>query len=469
MSVIRKKQLVVVLAATALSGCSGKRAAPASGDAGADTSLSAPDADRADANDGAPDYPVGIETSVPDADYGDASAAPCSTPLAGTAPFAAHLKGSGTLYTAASSYSPSQPHQVSLELDIYFPSGRVAGAPVLLAMPVDYADPALQVGGQSLLAADLSATGLTVQGGLGVSVTGTLLPPDDGLSATVGEDLAMGTDIADQVSGALKLCPTGSPPTPGLAVASRNDFAVLRGTGTPVSTSLVAPTSHVLLKTATPIDAAALAKIRLFAGDVEAPVTVAVHSEFGSSPILLGADAAFPPLKPLRLDTTAVTDILGRPVPPSGSLQPLAPPGAVSDLTFATAPTGALATTGTSQVTNGMLVLGHVGYGGGFDALLALGSVAPATQARLRIGVDCQAAGGSRPSELVARADLVGTAGDSVTVPLACGPPQDVTVSLPPSTGNIWLSVVSEPTPQHPQFSAYSPYNEVQIDEIAFE
>jgi hypothetical protein len=54
-------------------------------------------------------------------------------------------------------------------------------------------------------------------------------------------------------------------------------------------------------------------------------------------------------------------------------------------------------------------------------------------------------------------------------VPLACGSPQDVTVRLPASTGKIWLSVVSEPPPQHPQFLPYPLSNSVQIDEIVFE
>ena len=503
MRVIRKKQLVVVLAATAWSGCSGGKWALSVGDAGVDISLTvldadhggavdsapdhsvgietfAPDADHGGASDSAPDRPVAVETSVPDADhgdasdgasdrivaieasvldadYGDASAAPCSTPLAGTAPFAAHLKGSGTLYN-----SPSQPHQVSLELDIYFPSGRVAGAPVLLAMPVQYAVPALQVGPQSVLAADLSAIGLTVEGGLGVRVTGTLLPPDDGLLAAVEENISFGTDVAEDAAGVLKLCPTGAAPTPGLMMRALNGGALL------------APNSTVLLNTATPLDATALANIKLYAGDAEVPISVRVGTALESSPLLLSADAAFPPETPLRLDTTTVTDILGRPVLTSGSLSPLTTTAVVSDLTFATAPTGAVATTGYSQVTDGELVLASpLASSGRFNALLALGSVAPARQARLRIGVVCTLGMGggtiTEPSALVTRASLVGAAGDSVAVPLACGSPQDVTVPLPASTGNIWLSVVSEPPAQHPQFLPYPLSNSVQIDEIAFE
>jgi len=398
MRVIRTKQLLVTLFATALSGCSGGKATQSPGDAGVDISPSAPDADRADVNDGAPDYPVGIETSVPDADHGGAgdsapdrpvpveasfpdadhgdandsasdritaveasmpdadhdetSAAPCSTPLDGTEPFGAHLDGKGTLYTDPYFPPPNQPYQASLALDIYFPGGRVAGAPVLLAMPVEYAVPALQVSAQSVLAADLSATGLNVSGGLGVRVTGTLLPSDDGLSAAVEENIAFATDVGEMATGVLKLCPTGPAPVPGLTVLSRNDFPSLRSTSTPVQTSLVAPTSTVLLKPSTPIDPEALAKIRLYASDAEIPVSVRVGTDIESSPLLLSANAAFPPETPLRLDTTAVTDVLGRPVPCSSSLSPLTTTAVVSDLTFATAPTGAVATTGTSLISN---------------------------------------------------------------------------------------------------------------------
>jgi len=418
------KQLVVVLAAIAWTACNGSGGK----DAGLDAAL----------NDGAGDS----ET--------------CATPLAGTAPFSAHLKASGTLF---SPYRNS-PRPVGLDLDIYFADGRVAGAPVLLAMPVQYAVPALQVGAQIALAADLSATGLTVEGGLGVLVNGTLLPADDGMSAAVTANLSLGTDVADDATGVLKFCPTGPGPAPSLAVRPLSS-----------ASTLLAPTSTVLLNPTTPIDATARTKIKLYAGDTEVPVTVVIGTALESSPLLLTATAAFPPEAALRLDTTAVTDILGRPVPSSGSLQPLTTTATVSDLTFATAPTGAVATTGSSQVTDGNLVLGNTGNSGGFNALLALGSVAPATQARLRVGVTCTVAGSpaTGPSALVTRASLVGAVGASVAVPLACGSPQDVTVPLPASTGKIWLSVVSEPPPQHPQFLPYPLSNSVQIDEIVFE
>jgi len=114
-------------------------------------------------------------------------------------------------------------------------------------------------------------------------------------------------------------------------------------------------------------------------------------------------------------------------------------------------------------VTDGKLILGN--NAGLFYALLALGSVAPATQAHLRIGVVC-----TQTTAVWVRASLVGTAGDSVDVPLACGSPQDVTVPLPASTGNIWLSVVAERQAPHPQFFIPSlANNQVEIDEIAFE
>lgn len=399
---------------------------------------------------------------MPDADHDETSAAPCSTPLDGTEPFGAHLDGKGTLYTDPDFPPPNQPYQASLALDIYFPRGRVAGAPVLLAMPVEYAVPALQVSAQSVLAADLSATGLNVSGGLGVRVTGTLLPLDDGLSAAVEQNIAFATDVGEMAAGVLKLCPTGPAPMPGLTVVGRNDLASLRSTSTPVQTSLVAPTSTVLLKPSTPIDPEALAKIRLYAGDTEIPIGVRVGTDIESSPLLLSANAAFPPETPLRLDTTAVTDVLGRLVPCSSSLSPLTTTAVVSDLTFATAPTGAVATTGDSTITDGKLVLRGPGF---FYALLALGSVAPATQARLRIGVVC-----TQTTSVWVRASLVGAAGDSVAVPLACGSPQDVFVPLPPSTGKIWLSVVSEPKAPHPQYlNLLSANNQVEIDEIAFE
>jgi hypothetical protein len=509
MRVIRTRQLLLAFFVAALSGCSGNKAAQSPGDAGVDSSLAVPDADQGGVPDGAPDYSVGIETSVPaadqggagdsasdqpvaveasvpdvdhgdandgasdgiaeasvpDADHDEASAAPCSTPLDGTEPFGVHLEGRGALYHGPFPPAANQPYQASLALDIYFPGGRVAGAPVLLAMPVEYAVPALQVSAQSVLAADLSATGLNVSGGLGVRVTGTLLPLDDGLSAAVEENIAFATDVEEMVTGALKLCPTGPAPVPGLTVLSRNDFPSLRSTSTPVQTSLVAPTSTVLLKPSTPIDPEALAKIRLYASDAEIPVSVRVGTDIESSPLLLSANAAFPPETPLRLDTTAVTDVLGRPVPCSSFLSPLTTTAVVSDLTFATAPTGAVATTGTSLITDGKLSLRGLGLSTSFYALLALGSVAPATQARLRIGVVC-----TQTTSVWVRANLVGAAGDSVAVPLACGSPQDVFVPLPPSTGKIWLSVVSEPQAPHPQYlNPPSANNQVEIDEIAFE
>jgi len=160
------------------------------------------------------------------------AAATCVADLSGSAPFGKALSGTASF---GSSYSTAAPITSTFTAYVYFPAGRVAGAPVQLAIQSRVISGQYFFGPQATLASDLSATGLTV-GGHDVQITGGLLPGAGGLQATVAANFSdPASDLGDDRSAAMLMCPTGDVPAPALKVAS--------GTLSPLSTIALGSTT----------------------------------------------------------------------------------------------------------------------------------------------------------------------------------------------------------------------------------
>jgi len=159
---------------------------------------------------------------------------------AGAAPFGAQVSGTGTFPSPIAS-STAAPITRAMTAYVYFPAGRVAGGQALLTMQSQAVAGLTFFGTPVTLASDLSATGLSVSGH-DETITADLLPGSGGLLATIAANFASpGTDVGDDRTGTLTMCPSGDAPAPSLqvsaAVLSPLANLSLNGAG-----SLLAPT-----------------------------------------------------------------------------------------------------------------------------------------------------------------------------------------------------------------------------------
>jgi hypothetical protein len=335
----------------------------------------------------------------------EAPSSECEAGLSGTAPFGALVSGSA-IFPSARSASTSAPITSAMNAFIYFPAGRVAGAPVQLAMQSRVVTGQYFFGPQRTLAADLSATGLSV-GGHDMEIAGDLLPGAGGLQATISANFSSpGNDVADNRTATMLMCPAGDVPSPSLSLSART----------------ISPLSTLGLFSTTPIAQDAINALRIdspagaiaFTASPDQPIALPVRYSSGPN-FTVTAASALPPGQPLTFDTSAVTDVLGRAVPiVLAGAQVLATTAVLSDLGFDTPPpAGALASSGcnvsaggkldggisavmptcigsgvAATVANGVLKLaaGAPSIGRDVDVLLAL-PPARATKLRVRMAV----------------------------------------------------------------------------------
>jgi len=446
-----------------------------------------PDVPASDVSDSAasetpivPDVP--LETAG--ASDGDASEAlgSCAAGLSGAAPFGKALSGTATF---SPSYGTGAPTTSTIAAYIYFPGGRVAGAPVQLAVQSRVVSTQYFFGSPVALASDLSAAGLSV-GGHDLQITANLLPGDGGLQATVGANFSSpGTDVADDRSAAMLMCPAGDVPAPSLQVTG--------GTFSPLSA--------FGLYSSTPISSEAFGALRVASplGAVAIKVSSESNSRYSGGPnFTVAASSAFPPGQPLTLDASEVKDVLGRDVPFSpATTQVLATTAVLDDLTLtSTPPAGAIACSGCStsmfpgvdggamlrctgggKISNGILGVSSGGpYNGGLvDALLALPSTS-STKLRVRMAVGDVVEAGSTCVNGFSSASMadgvlavVGPNGEaSALVSLTCdGAMADHVIDLP-STSPLWLVVHLAGYTQKPFFLPEPGPPSVSIDELQF-
>ncbi len=357
----------------------------------------------------------------------------CKTELSCTTPFGAKLSGTGN-FVSSSPPSASTPIAMTIDAYIYFPAGRVAGAPVQLAIQSQVVAGQYFFGPQVTIASDLSASGLTV-GGHDVLITGDLLPGAGGLQATVAVNASdPGTDVADDRTAAMRMRPSGDVPAPGLQI----------------SLVIVSPLSSFGFNLSTPISADALRSLHVTSPLGAVPITVSPNSDLSRRAIgpnfRIAATSAFPPGQPLSFDASEVRDVLGRAVPIALSVgQVLATTGVLDDLTFATLPpTGAIACSGcttSAPVANGLLtVKGGISTVRNVDALLALPApIATATKLRVRLAVGDLVDGGSQC--------LGGTmyAGMQAATMAVVGPNGETKSGLDLTCDGVWSTAFSSP------------------------
>jgi hypothetical protein len=407
-----------------------------------------------------------------------ATATACSTGLSGVAPFGAQVSGSFT-FEIQYSYMP-KPAPTTINAYIYFPAGRVAGAPAQLAVQSQKDTTHYFFGPQVTLASDLSATGLTVSGdsALGVSlwgIKGDLLPGTGGLQAEISENVNYpNNDVGgpEWHSTFILMCPSGDVPAPSLHA----------------SWGTVSPFSTLQLSSTTPLTTEALNALRITSPLGAVAFTV---SDSGNSYFTIKASSAFPPGQPLSLDASAMKDVLGRTVPiDPGEAHVLATTTVLSDLTFSTTPpTGAIACssgcstsafeapdggasagmikcTGGEAVADGVLTIDN-----GVVALLALPAT-NATKLRVRLASDVNDAGefSSYGWTLHVFATVVGPNGEaSAKVDLGAAVTADINL---PDASPLWLvvQVAVDGPEQRPYYSPmYSPTPPpVSIDELEF-
>ena len=389
-------------------------------------------------------------------------AASCKTGLSGAAPFGAQVSGTGTFPNQIAA-STAAPITSTMTAYLYFPAGRVAGGQALLAMQSRVVQGLYFFGSPVTIAGDLSATGLAVSGH-DETITADLLPGSDGLRATIAANFSSpGTDVADDRTGTMTMCPSGDAPAPSLQVGA----------------VVLSPLGTLSLNSSTPLAASALDALRISCPLGEVPVKTAPNTQAGSRYAIgpnftITASSAFPPGQPLTIDASQVRDVLGRPVPVTvsyGATLVLTTTDVLSDLSLATPPpSGAVAGTGCVSsafpaldaavpgdmsrctgggiASSGSLTFKNMRATGSVDALLALPATT-ATKLRVRMsvgdpvvsGTGCQS-GMSYASMSKGVMAVVGPNGEaSAPETLACdGNLADHVLALP-SAAPLWLTI----------------------------
>jgi hypothetical protein len=410
--------------------------------------------------------PPDVPGSNPDVDASGTApdltlAASCTTGLSGAAPFGAQVSGTGTFPSPIAS-STAAPITRAMTAYVYFPAGRVAGGQALLTMQSQAVAGLTFFGTPVTLASDLSATGLSVSGH-DETITADLLPGSGGLLATIAANFASpGTDVGDDRTGTLTMCPSGDAPAPSLQV----------------SAAVLSPLANLSLNASTPLAANALDSLRITSPLGNVPVKIAPSTSAGSRyangpNFTITALSAFPPGQPLTVDASQVRDVLGQSlaVTTSGTLV-LTTTDVLSDLSLATTPPiGAVAGSGCVSsafepldagvpsgmsrcASGGLLSSGSVTFkkggltGPNVDGLLALPATT-ATKLRVRMSVGDPVASGTSCQSGLSYASMVkgvmavvGPNGEtSMLETLTCdGNVSDHVLSLP-SASPLWLTI----------------------------
>lgn len=381
---------------------SGGAGAVGGGAAGADGGDAAPDGSAPDGNtpgDGAVDA-----DGAPDANVRH-----CPEPMSGDAPFGAELTSSGA---------------------IFFPQGRVAGAPVVVTRNLLFTGGFSTV--KSTLLPDLSsAADLAARDQCANGFSGRLVGPDDGIDAVVSEnpDHTYSDAIPPLITSRAWLCATAPAPAPSMSTGGGEILPTAR-----LTVSVNAPVDQTTLKT------------------ISAQPATAISSSVGTDGrIRIGSAAGTWLPGPLAIDLTGVRDVLGRPYDGAKivSFTVLAPSGAIVDRTMTAAPpANAIAGTGFTTSTIGGLLTVSVQSSSsniGYEAIIGLGVQAGATKLRLSHRVVCTAAVYSSTTTTLVSAD-----GYSAPITLGCAAtPTEVTVTLPGS-GPYYVVVLSESPPHVP-------------------
>jgi hypothetical protein len=360
----------------------------------------------------------------------DVGTTPCA-PISGTGPFGVVVSGSGPV-TKVSSRGDAAVTTVSASATLYFPRGRVAGGEVVIT------------GGRvkhALLDDTLSAA---VSSGweCSSSLVGNLIGPTDGIDAMLSIVTTGNSDAIGSVSGRLKMCAAGAPPSQTLSPKN--------------ASSIPAVQRSFSIDGTRPFAAESFATIRADSG---APLKI---TETPTGMVVEATDGTFPLFAPTIIDLSGVRDVLGEPLGLT-SVRTTVPTEAITDLGFATTPPKGSYVGGLLEVQPGTLVLGN--FEENTAVALAIGNVAGKTKLRVRHFLSCPEA---RPRPWTVNI----VSADGRTTPLApkCGTAMvDETIALA-GTGPFVLHAVTttliQPPCSYPFGQSETAY---VIDEIAFE
>jgi len=313
-----------------------------------------------------------VEETPTDTGNHDASPVDLGTscaPINGDAPFGVRIAGPVT-------WDDTTSIAFSADATLYFPKGRVVGAPAVLSWPRPSGGFFLS---KTVLDASLGATGFHLYDGECVNdLKGELIGPDGGITARVELNISGDIPFPKVGRGHSMLCSAGPvASTPTLTRDMRSLLGPIR----------IAPSL--------PIDRKSFSAIDVRAGSLLVPVVPYVDDSHVELELVGAAPLAE---KALTVDLGGLSDLLGRPFPSVEPISITAPPtGVVTDRSFDTLPASDAMqlSSVTAKIEKGMLVLipPPSGPPSSYTALLGLGSSPGSTKLTIRHRFDCATTG----------------------------------------------------------------------------
>jgi hypothetical protein len=339
----------------------------------------------------------------------------CPSPIEGSGPFALTVSGSATVTSNTGSA------QATLSAQLYFPQGRVAHAPVVLARRDGYV-PDLKVW-RGTLDEQAGATGLSVSDYCSNGVSGDLVPPNGGIAGTLSYDLTAPSDALSIAKGPVLLCRDGDAPAAALH-ASNTAFL---------------PTGSAFYSMTTPVDSSTIHP--LTPDWLPAGITV---SEAQGRLSLTPAAGAFPPGE-WALDLSSLRDVMGASYSVPATLVVLRPAKDIADPMLNTVTQEEVAIySGSLLSTPGRLTVAGSYTDQGLGAVIGLGGSSAHHSVRVRQRFICMGSNTEYPS---ARVTVVGSDGASANIPCTCGSSaEDQNAALPGAAP--WYLVVEELPPR---------------------
>jgi hypothetical protein len=328
----------------------------------------------------------------------------------------------------------------TVELQLFFPQGRVAGGTFWLATfqePIYSAETTpLPLGVMSgLLDASLGAANIQLSDEYGCYwYEGALVGPDDGFQGTVHHNPYCGSDIAEDLRATGWLRSTGEQVPPGALEETTTDLV---------------PTSSVAFYSTVPMDMTSAMGARMASGQAFVDGT----SSTTNSTISFAPAAAFRPNEPETLLASPV-DVLGRALTAAPAVTPLQATTPITDLSLATAPPDMSYVNVTWNASSQSFSLGQFQY---LNALVNLGDPGANTRLHVRLSSTCQFGSYDLPAAAAVTAD-----GQVVALTVSCQPAQAMDVSLP-APGPVWIAIQAPP-----EFAPPVPID-LTIDQLGFD
>lgn len=380
----------------------------------------------------APDAPID-DHSVPDA---DATATPCTLTAPGAT--ALNLRGSGPSSWELGGPTTLASPDLTEDLDLYLPDGRVAGGRAIVAF-VNSVGPSSLVIGEGRFDVDLSSPSITLGGVRGgtVSYRVTFPPGAAPPMVEVVRNLEMFTDVAQTVHAQITLCPAGDAPEASLRTGPA-----------------LAPTSALTLTATTPLGDG-VDGVRLLADGAPVAATLTRVRES----ITLTPAHPLRPTASLALDASTLRDVMGRAYAITAPRM-FRTTSTVTDWTFAAEPPpGSVVGSVVARVTNGALTPA-VSSAGPFRLVIALGAPpagAVALDLRYALTYDCSA---------LYSAWIVSESGEASPFMLTNGRGSLSARATAPSGGALWLVLESSQPQNTPGWGVPVSACVLSIDEV---